>query len=1353
MILRNDISGRIPEDRLRERSDGGPSGKKPFFSFRGWETQVDGLWCDNLGGSRYWYKNPVYLSYLDTVLDEAVRYHANALIFMGRGDFAEIHSFISYRQWPELYGIYENRRKDDRLLQTRRLNEVIEKANKKNVGVYLWSHEIYIPGELPRLYPGVKGVGAPFCPSSPEFWKFIGDKYEEFLEKVPGIAGIFLVLSETQSMLLDGSPCHCDQCRATPPQVFLEKLIRTVYEPLHRHGKRLVIRTFGHSTAHIQRIVDAINRLPDNLDISVMSKATISDFFGFRYPDNPAIGAVHGRPQFLEEAFGEFRGKTHIICIPAKFYTERIRHAAKKGVRGLVFRLEHNGYPKSNFASPDQFNIYLVSQLWLDPYADVDKIWKEWFTSRYGGEASEYLIPAFKMTEDIWERSTNTLGVYVSSAHGNLAPLFRGPYCAWDNLTSSVNNITAGIPEWDALGEKLLHPDDRNMMNIEKEIDEANEMATRSVTLVEKGGRYLSSKDRAELLHYFRLERETAALFGELKKIFFYSLRAEQSAGEEREEEIASAGNATGRAIKRALEMEKKFGRGHWPLNPDDGRGANFYDIVADQWAGCMPQLVEHDSLPRQGWNYRPLLQHDMEKLYRMVLEALRPGTALPVTDTFHLEKTYKEVYFAGENMMISFPDGQRLGIPVTVHVSGSRLTGGVPYVVRVNRDDGGLKISAKVFTDTESALRAFQEGKCDLVRDRIDDIHTLAELEVYKGKVRDRFLKILGPFPERTPLRPVKTGVVDRVAYTIEKIIIESQPGFYIPVNLYIPKGRDLPMPAVLSPLGHAPKGKAHDVNDNYQARFITLARKGYVVCAFDPLGQGEREPYGAKTGNNHYVQGYQCMPSGRHLASYFIWDAMRCIDYLETRPEVDKERIAVAGCSGGGAITNYVAALDDRIALAVPASWISTSSYLTFDSRGLHPESWFRDMCAVNGPGTLQLLACIAPRPLLIIGNQFDPLFPPGPMKVVGRDIRDLYVRLGIGDKMEYVAVPTEHGYWPEARRALYRFLNLHFDKREKDEKEMPVRTEHEAALFCAPEGQVHNLPGAQTVYSLNQEVMRVLRDNRKKRRKEMSPGEYRKFIENSVVRVSGMLPAKEKFIYHEAGNDTVVMEYSPGFFTTAVLFKNSRQRSPVVVFIADDNEEGMSFSRRLAGQGFDVLYVNTRKVQPRYELMTGKLRPGNWAEMILAGIKYMNDQTGEGVAVAGKGEVSAWAVQFAAIAGGEDITAACIIDPPGSLESLSADITESYPLQVMLPGALRWFDESDIAAALAPLPVLFAGVHDKHGKLLRREELKKRYRWSLKNYKFAGSKSDFYFLPGSPSPVAVGAWLKKHFDSDGH
>ena len=174
-----------------------------------------------------------------------------------------------------------------------------------------------------------------------------------------------------------------------------------------------------------------------------------------------------------------------------------------------------------------------------------------------------------------------------------------------------------------------------------------------------------------------------------------------------------------------------------------------------------------------------------------------------------------------------------------------------------------------------------------------------------------------------------------------------------------------------------------------------------------------------------------------------YFIWDGIRCLDYLETRPEVDQNQIACAGCSGGGALTQYLSAIDERITLAVPTSWIAESTLLTVDP-GLHTESWFPGMCDPYGPGTRQLLACIAPRPLLILGNKQDAEFPPESMKRVADDTQSLYKRLGIEARFQYTSVPTQHGFWPEARRELYRFLNHHFQQGQQNDLEPVVINE---------------------------------------------------------------------------------------------------------------------------------------------------------------------------------------------------------------------------------------------------------------------------------------------------------------------
>ncbi|MFV1966245.1 MAG: hypothetical protein ACC628_12545 [Pirellulaceae bacterium] len=367
--------------------------EKPFFSFRGWETQIDGLWCEPRGGSSFWYKNDFYLNYLDEVLKRAPYYDANALILMGRGNHGEVPTVISYRNWPRLHEIYKDRGRADRELQIKKLNELVTKAKPHGMEVYIWTHELHLPPELATEYPSTAGIRAPFCPSEPDLWRFVSGKYEEFFDRVPGLAGMFLVLSETQFNLLPGSPCQCERCQAAPPEQFLESVIRAVAQPLAQRGKRLVVRTFGESADQCRQICTAVNRLPADLEFTVMSKSTTQDFVGLRYPDHPAFKLIKARPQFLEDVFGEFRGKTNVIVTPADFYRARIQRAATAGVQGVVLRLDHNGYPKSNFETANEFNIYFTSRLWTNPDSDPDEVWNEWVQRRYGSTSTIFHYP------------------------------------------------------------------------------------------------------------------------------------------------------------------------------------------------------------------------------------------------------------------------------------------------------------------------------------------------------------------------------------------------------------------------------------------------------------------------------------------------------------------------------------------------------------------------------------------------------------------------------------------------------------------------------------------------------------------------------------------------------------------------------------------------------------------------------------------------------------------------------------------------------------------------------------------------------------------------------------------------
>ncbi len=170
----------------------------------------------------------------------------------------------------------------------------------------------------------------------------------------------------------------------------------------------------------------------------------------------------------------------------------------------------------------------------------------------------------------------------------------------------------------------------------------------------------------------------------------------------------------------------------------------------------------------------------------------------------------------------------------------------------------------------------------------------------------------------------PRVTGTVERPGYRIEKVTFESRPRLYVTANLYVPAGTGR-RPAILGPLGHSVNGKAWP---SYQRLFSNLARKGYVVLAYDPFGQGERIEYpGSRPGQSalgggtseHEYAGRRLILLGANFGLFRAWDGIRGIDYLLTRAEVDPERIGCCGQSGGGTLTQFLAALDSRIGVAV--------------------------------------------------------------------------------------------------------------------------------------------------------------------------------------------------------------------------------------------------------------------------------------------------------------------------------------------------------------------------------------------------------------------------------------------------
>ena len=308
-----------------------------------------------------------------------------------------------------------------------------------------------------------------------------------------------------------------------------------------------------------------------------------------------------------------------------------------------------------------------------------------------------------------------------------------------------------------------------------------------------------------------------------------------------------------------------------------------------------------------------------------------------------------------------------------------------------------------------------------------------------------------LGPFPdEPCPLEPEVLGVVERDGLVIERLTFQSRPGVRVTANLYRPKEVSERLPAALSVHGHWSWAR---IDPGVQARCVALAKLGYVCLCVDAFGAGERaiEPgpgtyHGGRLGAGLWTV-------GRPLIGLQVYDNRRAVDYLISRPEVDPERLAITGASGGGNQSLYAGATDDRFKAVVPVCGIGTyEAYLEAACC----------VCEVN-PGGLKyattgdLLAMIAPRALLVVSATRDaPQFGVDAASKSVAYARRRFEGLGAADRLRFVAIESGHDYNQPMREAMYGWLDRWLRDRGDGSPvaEPEVQTEDPALLRCYPD-----------------------------------------------------------------------------------------------------------------------------------------------------------------------------------------------------------------------------------------------------------------------------------------------------------
>jgi len=378
-----------------------------------------------------------------------------------------------------------------------------------------------------------------------------------------------------------------------------------------------------------------------------------------------------------------------------------------------------------------------------------------------------------------------------------------------------------------------------------------------------------------------------------------------------------------------------------------------------------------------------------------------------------------------------------------------------------------------------DQAARAYQERNREIAR--LTSVEAIRQRQKW---ARETFWKLAGGLPQRTPLNIRTLGSFERAGYRVEKLVYESVPNFHIPANLYIPTGARRPCPGILFQMGHTPNGKA---GDTYQRCCQGLARLGYLVLAFDPMGQGERIYYPNASGrasrlsspdNEHTVPGKQMLLMGDTVTRMQVWDAVRSLDVLAAHPLVDPQRLASTGQSGGATITMLLAAVDHRLAAAAVCSGNTENvACADFNPPGATDDAE-QDLVG-SGPlgfDRWDLLYPFAPKPLLISVSDHD-YFGTYSSEYIRngweefQKLRAVYTRLDAPDHLAWTDTPLPHGLSYDTRLHVYNW----FARWLKNEtapvtEEPPVMPEPDQTLWVSTSGSMVREFHSETPFTLN-------------------------------------------------------------------------------------------------------------------------------------------------------------------------------------------------------------------------------------------------------------------------------------------
>lgn len=592
------------------------------------------------------------------------------------------------------------------------------------------------------------------------------------------------------------------------------------------------------------------------------------------------------------------------------------------------------------------------------------------------------------------------------------------------------------------------------------------------------------------------------------------------------------------------------------------------------------------------------------------------------------------------------------------------------------------------------------------------DDVKSLENWQAKRPQYVEEYYYMLGlaPRPEKTPLHPTITGTIKGDGYEVDMIHYQSRPRLYVTGNLYRPAtvkaGEKLP--AVFYVCGHSGRGR----NGNkvaYQSHGIWFARHGYICLVVDTLQLGE---IGATHHGTYNLQRWWWHSRGYTPAGVEAWNGVRGIDYLVSRPDVDPQRIAVTGISGGGAATFWVAAADERVKVAVPVSGMADlESYVPNRVINGHCDCMFL-VNTFRWPWT-RIANLVAPRPMLFINSDHDGIFPMDANDRIHNRLERMYSLSGASADFDAVVSVGGHAYRQDIRQAAYRFINSHLkgDAQPIADSEIDIVSEGgNPGPYPIPPEKLRVFP---TDTDLPADQLNTTIDERFVPLASVSPPEKGKFDEWKKPLLAELkrvgfgyfpkeIPAARRLANAAApGTQRVQTEDSIEIRLHRGGPGNPKPTSLLLVVLNED-EAGKSpdWLNQVEASGMNIVLCEprgigatkwTRKNPPNFvercHALLGRTVDAGRVWDVIAAAKYVAaSESGDQpkVFVAGKGSAGLIAAYAAAL--DESIAGVTVISPPGSHMDAAAP---------QFLNVLRVCDVPDALGLVAPRPLSIIGV----------------------------------------------------------